>query len=104
VPLARLLVYVPVQMVIAALPVSVGGLGTVQAAQRIFYAPWVDTANAAASAADPAIAIVDAYALTLFFGFLVPRVLIGLGCLRAVGDALAETPAVDSTPPNEPLP
>jgi len=105
VPLARLLVYVPVQMVIAALPLSVGGLGTVQAAQRVFYGPWVDTTGVdAAAGVDPSIAIVDAYALTLFFGFLVPRVLIGLGCLRAVGDALAETPGPDSPSSSEPTP
>lgn len=67
VPLVRLLVYVPIQMVIAALPISVSGLGTVNAAQRVLYGPFAEGAG-----------LVDAYGIALVAGFAVPRIIIGL--------------------------
>lgn len=92
VPLEKLLIYVPVQMFVAVLPISVGGLGTGQAVQRLLYAPYVGTDRALLSAGqvDPAIAIIDAYGLALFLGFVVPRVMIGLLTARAASRALAD--------------
>lgn len=90
VPLERLLVYVPIQMVIAAIPISVAGLGTVQAAQRVLYGPFVAAAIGTAAIAPETFAIIDAYGLALVLGFAVPRVLIGVLCLRTVSTGLSQ--------------
>ena len=66
VPFHALLVYVPVQMLVAGIPISVAGIGTVQVVQRTLYAPYADLAT------------IDAFAVLLVFGFLCPRMLIGL--------------------------
>jgi hypothetical protein len=91
VPLRALLVYVPVQMFIAALPVSVAGIGTVQLAQRALYAPWASQA------------VVDAYGAALVLGFVLPRLVIGLVYVGRAGRRLAEgdagTAAQDETAP-----
>jgi hypothetical protein len=84
VPLERMLVYVPVQMVLAVLPISVSGLGPGQAAQRLLYTPF-----AAETLGADALPTIDAYGLALFVGFLVPRLLIGLGTMRAASRDLA---------------
>lgn len=78
VPLLELFVYVPLQMVVAALPISVSGLGTVTALQRVLYAPFVD-----APSPDIALATIDAYGIALFVGFVVPRIVIGVLSLRS---------------------
>ncbi len=84
VPLERMLVYVPIQMVVAVLPISVSGLGAGQAAQRLLYRPFAEATHGA-----DALAVVDAYGLALFLGFLVPRVLIGVFSLRYTTRELA---------------
>lgn len=91
IPLGELAAYVPLQMVVAALPISVAGLGTVGAAQRVLYAPWVE-ADAAGVPTSAAIAMVDAYALALFGAFLLPRLLLGLAGLPATLRALQQPP------------
>ncbi len=83
VPLERLLVYVPIQMVIAALPISVSGLGTVNAAQRILYGPYATGEG-----------LVDAYGIALVAGFAVPRIIIGLISMpRAARDQAPGAPS-----------
>lgn len=87
VPFARMLVYVPVQMLIAVVPVSPSGLGTVQAAQMFLYEPYADVDT------------VVAYGLALAFGFNLPRLLIGVLALRPAGRAMAQAaPDPDLTP------
>lgn len=66
IPFYVLLVYVPIQMLVAGLPISVAGIGTVQVVQRTLYAPYADLAT------------IDAFAVLLVFGFLCPRMIIGL--------------------------
>jgi hypothetical protein len=103
IPFERLLVYVPAQMFVAALPISVAGLGTGQAAQRLLYAPYVGSDRASVVAGlDPAVAIIDAYGLALFLGFVLPRVIIGLLCTRAVADAMARGTDPDPSPSSTP--
>lgn len=103
VPLEKLLIYVPVQMFLAALPISVGGLGTGQAAQRLLYAPYVGSDRAAVAAGlDPSIAVVDAYGLALFLGFVLPRILIGLISLRAASIAIERGVEHDADPVQTP--
>jgi hypothetical protein len=109
VPLENMLVYVPVQMVLAVIPISVSGLGPGQAAQRVLYTdfaantycqdiPVAEWSNPAWC--DNALAAVDAYGLALFLGFLLPRVLIGVLSLRAASNELAvETPVAGSPAP-----
>ena len=65
IPFHALLVYVPCQMLVAGLPISVAGIGTVQVVQRTLYLPYADLAT------------IDAFAVLLVFGFLTPRMLIG---------------------------
>jgi len=103
VPAIRLLVYVPIQMVVAAIPISVGGLGTVQAAQRVLYAPYVVDDDLGATISEAyALASIDAYGISLFVGFAVPRIIIGLLCVRRVSRATEEGPlddtAIDAAP------
>jgi uncharacterized membrane protein YbhN (UPF0104 family) len=99
IPVERLLVYVPIQMVIAALPISVAGLGTVQAAQRVLYGPFVALSLGALASDPQTLAAIDAYGLALVIGFAVPRVLIGLLCLRTVSSGLSEgMPSVAAEP------
>jgi hypothetical protein len=106
VPLENMLVYVPVQMVLAVIPISVSGLGPGQAAQRVLYTdfaastycqhvPASEWSNPAWC--DHALAAVDAYGLALFLGFLLPRILIGVLSLRAASRELAA-----EAPPTEP--
>jgi len=91
VPLERMLVYVPVQMVIAVLPIGVSGLGAGQAAQRLLYTEWAEQTHGV-----DAMATVDAYGLALFLGFLLPRVLIGLASLQVTSREMAREVGSDS--------
>lgn len=70
IPFVMLLVYVPIQMLIAGLPISISGIGTVQVTQRVLYEPYASTAA------------IDAYAVAIVLGFIVPRLLIGLAFAR----------------------
>ena len=79
VPVPHLLVLVPVQMIIAGLPLSISGIGTVQLAQRELYRPFAVSVDQ-----------IDAYGLSLVLCFLVPRILIGLVCLRFTVRSLEE--------------
>jgi len=90
-------VYVPVQMVIAVVPISVSGLGPGQAAQRVLYTEWADLAHGVGAGQ----ATVDAYGLALFLGFLLPRVLIGVLSLRAASKEMVvpdDGDGVDAAP------
>lgn len=86
-PFARMLVYVPIQMLIAVIPVSPSGLGTVQAAQRILYEPYATDAT------------IVAYGLALAFGFNLPRLIIGFLSLAPAGRAMAASSTPDVTKP-----
>jgi len=89
IPLIELLVYVPIQMLVAALPITIAGIGTVQVAQRVLYGRYA------------AQALIDAYAVSLVVAYLAPRVLIGVFYLRGASNALAggtEEPVVQATP------
>ena len=77
IPFARLLVYVPIQMLIAGLPISISGIGTVQVTQRVLYEPYASTAA------------IDAYAVAIILGFMVPRLLVGLAFVRKASRDLA---------------
>lgn len=84
IPLAKLLVYVPIQMLVAVVPISPSGLGTVQVAQEFLYGAYAD--------AD----VLRAYGLALAVGFLLPRMVIGglaLGpAARALADSAGDSP------------
>lgn len=78
VPFIRLFVYVPIQMLVAALPISVSGLGTVNAVQAVLFEPYA------------AHETIVAHGLAQFFGFNVPRFFIGLLFMREFSRILAE--------------
>lgn len=93
VPWERLLVYVPIQMLIAVVPISPSGLGTVNVAQRFLYEPYVYDAAGQQLVADAATASIDAYGLALSLAFNIPRILIGIVAIRAAKAALARVDA-----------
>ncbi|MFT5992194.1 MAG: uncharacterized membrane protein YbhN (UPF0104 family) [Bradymonadia bacterium] len=85
VPFVSMLVYVPIQMLVAAIPISPSGLGTVQAVQLVLYASYATEAQ------------IVPYGLALAFGFNIPRMLLGLLCLRPAEKAMAlATPQEDA--------
>ena len=65
IPFAKLLVYVPIQMLVAVIPVAPSGLGTVQLAQEFLYGAYVEPD------------VLRAYGLALAVGFLLPRMILG---------------------------
>lgn len=89
VPWERLLVYVPIQMLIAVVPVSPSGLGTVNVAQRFLYEPYVFDPAGVQLSGQAAIGSIDAYGLALAMAFNIPRILIGVVALRAAKAALS---------------
>lgn len=76
VPLARGLALNPVVLLIAALPVTPGGLGTTQALQVLFFSPWSPAVTPDARAAD-----VLAFSLVHHVVGLIAQGAVGLGCL-----------------------
>lgn len=76
VPLGRGLALNPVVLLIAALPVTPGGLGTTQALQVLFFSPWSAAATPDARAAD-----VLAFSLVHHVVGLVAQGVVGLACL-----------------------
>ena len=88
VPWAQMLVFVPIQMLIAVIPISPSGLGTVNLAQRLLYNPYVYNAEGQQLVAEAATASIDAYGLALALAFNVPRLVIGFVALRAAKRAL----------------
>jgi len=90
IPWARMLVYVPIQMFIAVVPISPSGLGTINVVQRYLYTPYAFDADGVQLLGADAMAHIDAYALALSLAFNVPRVILGLLSLRAAQRALAD--------------
>ena len=90
VPLLELLVYVPIQMLIAALPITVAGIGTVQVSQRILYGAFASLGR------------IDAYAVSLVVSFILPRTLIGMYYLRRAAHALAKGNQTEEHPEPHP--
>jgi hypothetical protein len=88
VPWAQMMVFVPIQMLIAVVPISPSGLGTVNLAQRLLYAPYVYSSDGDQLLAEAATSSIDAYGLALALAFNVPRLLIGFVALRAAKRAL----------------
>lgn len=99
VPWARLLVYVPIQMLIAVVPISPSGLGTVNVAQRLLYEPYVFTPDGTQIVGEAAIGAIDLYGVALALAFNVPRILIGVIAFRAAKAAL-ERVATETTEPD----
>ena len=88
VPWAQMMVFVPIQMLIAVIPISPSGLGTVNLAQRLLYAPYVYSSDGEQLMAEAATSSIDAYGLALALAFNVPRLVIGFVALRAAKRAL----------------
>jgi uncharacterized membrane protein YbhN (UPF0104 family) len=88
VPWAQMMVFVPIQMLIAVIPISPSGLGTVNLAQRLLYEPYVHDVGGEQLVAQAATASIDAYGLALALAFNVPRLVIGFVALRAAKRAL----------------
>lgn len=88
VPWAQVMVFVPIQMLIAVVPISPSGLGTVNLAQRLLYAPYAYTPGGEPLVGDVAQASIDAYGLALALAFNIPRLVIGFIALRAAKRAL----------------
>jgi hypothetical protein len=88
VPWAQMMVFVPIQMLIAVVPISPSGLGTVNLAQRLLYEPYAFTPGGEQLVGDVAQASIDAYGLALALAFNIPRLLIGFIALRAAKRAL----------------
>ncbi|MFL6289999.1 MAG: lysylphosphatidylglycerol synthase domain-containing protein [Thermoanaerobaculia bacterium] len=76
VPLGRGLALNPVVLLIAALPVTPGGLGTTQALQVLFFSPWSPAVSPDARAAD-----VLAFSLVHHVVGLLAQGAVGLACL-----------------------
>jgi uncharacterized membrane protein YbhN (UPF0104 family) len=76
VPPVRGLALNPIVLLLSALPVTPGGLGTTQALQVLFFSPW-----AMASTADGQAAAVLAFSLVHHVVSLVVQAAIGLACL-----------------------
>lgn len=77
VPLTAMLALHPIVVFLWTVPISIAGLGTVQVAQRLIYAPFVD-------AGVDAIPLVDACSTTMIFATVLVRVVIGYASLRRV--------------------
>jgi hypothetical protein len=100
VPLVTAFAALPVVFLIAALPLSVQGLGTTQAAMVFFFAPYASGARPVQEAAVLTASLVG-QALALCF-----QALLGVACLRSrVGRALEAavhpTPSPIQTPDTE---
>jgi hypothetical protein len=96
VPLVDALAALPVVFLVAALPLSVQGLGTTQAAMIYFFARYAPGARSAQEAAVMTASLVG-QALSLTF-----QALLGVACMRSrVGRALSE--AVPAEAPGEPV-
>jgi len=78
VPLWAMLALHPIIVFLWTVPISIAGLGTVQVAQRLLYAPFVDP-----SVADP-LPLIDACSTTMIFATVLVRVLIGYASMRRV--------------------
>ena len=95
IPFMHLMVYVPIQMLVAGLPISIAGIGTVQVAQRVLYAPYAE------------IAVIDAFAVCLVVAFLAPRAVIGMAFVakasRDLGRGVDEPGDGEEPESNEPL-
>jgi lysylphosphatidylglycerol synthase-like protein len=76
VPLVRGLVLNPIVLLLSALPITPGGLGTTQALQVLFFSPW-----AAAPSAEGRAAAVLAFSLVHHVVSLVVQGVVGLACL-----------------------
>lgn len=87
VPAGRGLALNPVVLLIAALPIAPGGLGTTQALQVLFFSPW-----AMASTSDNRAAAVLAFSLVHHVVGLVVQGAIGLACLMPLRRALKGEP------------
>ncbi len=96
VPWARLLVYVPIQMLIAVVPISPSGLGTVNVAQRFLYEPYVFDPAGVQLVGDAATSSIDAYGVALALAFNLPRILIGVVAFRAAKAALERVATDDA--------
>lgn len=96
VPFAEGVALMPVVLLVVALPVAPGGLGTSQAAQMLLFAPYAAGATAAAREAEVVGFALAYHALGVGF-----QVLLGLACLPALGRALAasRTPPGGAVPP-----
>jgi hypothetical protein len=94
VPVVDALAALPVVFLVAALPISVQGLGTTQAAMIFFFARYAPGARPAQEAAVMTASLVG-QALGLMF-----QALLGVGCMRSrVGRALSESvPAAPVSP------
>jgi len=88
VPIAKIVVFMPILSLIAFIPISVGGLGSTQVVMREFFGPFV-TASIATTVAARA-SVVDAYSTASIVGTMLLRVGIGLVCLPWVTKVLAE--------------
>lgn len=97
VPWERLLVYVPIQMLIAVVPISPSGLGTVNVAQRYLYESYAFDAAGVQLTGAEAMAAIDAYGLALSLAFNLPRIAIGVIALRAAKAAIARAAASDES-------
>lgn len=79
VPLVRGLALNPIVLLIAALPVAPGGLGTTQTLQVLFFGPWAD-----APTPDGRAAVVLAFSLVHHVIGLVVQAVAGLVCLMVL--------------------
>jgi hypothetical protein len=95
VPWAQMMVFVPIQMLIAVVPISPSGLGTVNLAQRLLYAPYVYSSEGDHLVAEAATSSIDAYGLALALAFNIPRLVIGFVALRAAKRALQSVALAD---------
>ena len=78
IPLPAMLALHPIVILLWTLPVSIAGLGTVQVAMRLLYAPFADP-----GIVDP-VPVIDACSTTMIFTTVLARVLIGYASLRRV--------------------
>lgn len=78
VPLTVMFALHPIVILIWTVPVSIAGLGTVQLALRLLYAPF-----AVETLADP-VPVIDACSTTNIFVTVLIRVAIGYACLRRI--------------------
>lgn len=90
IPVATLLVYMPILSLVAIIPISVSGLGSTQVLMRRFFAPHVPAALAATEACRTG--IIDAYSTSSILVVLLIRVVIGLACMPSVARMLAAEP------------
>ncbi|HYN23239.1 MAG TPA: lysylphosphatidylglycerol synthase domain-containing protein [Thermoanaerobaculia bacterium] len=87
VPVERGVALNPVVLLIAALPIAPGGLGTTQALQVLFFSPW-----AMGSTPDSRAAAVLAFSLVHHVFGLIVQGAIGLACLLPLRRALRAEP------------